>query len=491
MMKAMAGLVLACVAGFMVISVRGQLSQPSAIGNCEQFRDQRGQFQITENDESMYCFHRGLYESVIVEFSLAEAPEMYTQSLLKNALSRCITGRQRKPKTNQSTTKAKPAAAKAGTPAKPQKVCKSRKCRRARYRKRVKRTAVETQPIRVRVKRQSRSRGKCDWIRKEVRTLSRPEWEKFTRRMNILKRQISIPGSGSFIPYDIISDMHRGSPNLDGAYGGPGFPGWNRLYLLVIEAALGMPVPYWDSRKDFDMDEPTQSVLWTDLFYGPGVGIVDSGPFAGWITSDKTSLRRDIGTGGSLMSQCMVEQLLKSKNHGPFVEPTLRSISLEKYQSGVHRWVGEQLSLRRTASQDPIFFLHRSFVDYIWRMFRDTLRSKYIKPSLDYPEKGSSAHDPTMWMLPFGNLPNTVGYSDFIERLTEFGDSPACPKCGNSEFLICDTVLNRCKSKAKVIMDKAVAAETREYRRQALAPKLRGKKFKPVESDPRTQGNPF
>ncbi|XP_033748668.1 tyrosinase-like protein 2 [Pecten maximus] len=498
MKQVMSGLVFACIAGFVLTSVNGQLSQSSPIGNCDQYRDSRGQYHITEDDNSMYCFHLHLYQSAL-DFAHPEAPRIYIQELLKNALSRCINPRPRK----VTPAPSQPQPAK---PIIPKKVCRTRKCRRARYSKRVKRAALRPtsnrgRRFRKRTKRVARKgnknrkphgkESKCNWVRKEVRMLSRSEWIRFAKRLNILKRPIVIPGEGSFIPYDLISNVHSHGPNLDAAYGGPNFLGWNRIYLLILETALGIPVPYWDNRMDYDMDEPTHSILWTDEFFGPGFGIVDSGPFKGWTTADNLSLRRDIGRKGSLISACMVEKILRYKSHDPIVEPTTRSISLEEYQNGPHRWVGEQMSILQSASQDPIFFLHRSFVDYIWYQFRNKLRSAGdVNPSLDYPDKGPPSHRRGETMIPFGNLRNIIGYGDFIERLTQYEDSPTCSACSSSEYLECDTQINRCKSKAKTV-DMAAGQMGFQQPRQRMTPALRGKKFRSAETDPRTRGNLF
>ncbi|XP_033748673.1 tyrosinase-like protein 2 [Pecten maximus] len=464
-------LVFVSIAGCLltIIAVKGQYSRH--IPNCQRYRDRRGRFEITGNDDSVYCLQQHMYQSALTS-SPVNASMVYVHALLRNALSRCG---------NYGSQNGSP---------KPSKRCKKRKClRRKLYRTRNERRGKKSKSN---IKRKNGSRNMvCSWERKEVRMLSRSEWRRFTNRLNILKRPIRLPGGNSFIPYDVISDIHRSEPNLEAAHGGPSFLGWHRVYLLLMEAALGVPIPYWDSRLDYDMSEPTDSVLWTDKFFGPGFGIVDSGPFAGWITADNISLVRNIGSSGSLISDSMVKGILGYRNHDPIVEPTLGTISIERIHGGPHVWVDGQLSSLQTAPQEPVFFLHHSFVDYMWYLFRKQMRNAgNINPSSDYPNKGPSLHNRNANMIPFGDLRNIQGYSDFIESLTRYKESPTCPSCGRSKYLECDRSINRCKSKARsTVIVTSEAAVAPDRRRLAMGPVYLGTKFLSPHTDRRTRGD--
>ncbi|OWF48968.1 tyrosinase-like protein 2 [Mizuhopecten yessoensis] len=467
------GLVFFCITGSLlltIVTVNGeQYSNPRPTRNCQQYRSRRGEYEITGNDDSVYCYHQHLYQSALGS-SPNNASIVYVQTLLEKALSRCDG-----------------SGSKYGHPRQVKKKCRKGRCRRKnKNKKRGKKVARK--PTSYNKIKYGRITPNCAWERKEVRTMSRSEWNRFTRRLNILKRPIRNPGGGSFIPYDVISDIHRSDSNLDAAHGGPSFLGWHRVYLLILESAIGVPVPYWDSRLDYDMAEPTDSMLWTDEFFGPGFGIVDSGPFAGWITADNVSLVRNIGSGGSLMSASMVEEILRYRNHDPIVEPTRRSISLERIHGGPHVWVDGQLSSLQTAPQEPVFFLHHSFVDYIWYLFRVNMRkNENINPSTDYPNKGPRSHGRNENMIPFGDLRNIQGYSDFLESLTRYRPSPTCPSCGRSKYLECDRGINRCKSKPKrkVVTPSGASGQ----RRRRLGTVLLGTKFISPQTDPRTSGN--
>ncbi|XP_069134205.1 tyrosinase-like protein 2 [Argopecten irradians] len=468
-LQSLTGLVLASIVGCLfltITTVKGQYSRPRHIRNCQQFRDRRGRFELTGNDDSVYCLQQNLYQSALSS-SPFNVSIVYVEALLQRALFRCS------------------------------------------Y-------------FNFVFRRNARER--CNWERKEVRMLSRSEWHRFTNRLNILKRPVRLPGGISFIPYDIISDIHRSDVNIDAAHGGPSFLGWHRVYLLLLEAAIGMPVPYWDSRLDYDMTEPTDSVLWSDEFFGPGFGVVDSGPFAGWITADNISLVRNIGSRGSLISDAMFNDILRYTRHDPVVDPTQgRSISIERIHAGPHVWVDGQLSSLQTASQDPVFFLHHGFVDYIWYVFRNQMRDDgNINPASDYPNKGPTSHRPLGNMIPFGSLRNIHGYSDFLESLTRYQTSPTCPSCGRSRYLECDQTINRCKSKTRRQFQNSISladvssgrrqpenivsladvssgrrqpenitslADVLSGRRRAMGPIYLGRKFKSSFTDRRTRGD--
>ena len=63
---------------------------------------------------------------------------------------------------------------------------------------------------------------------------------------------------------------------------------------------------------------------------------------------------------------------------------------------------------------DPIFWMHHSFVDCTWEEFRRT--SQKTNPETDYPtnENGDyeEAHEPQRTMIPFGPLKNIEGLSE-------------------------------------------------------------------------------
>ncbi|XP_060075281.1 tyrosinase-like protein 1 [Ylistrum balloti] len=281
-------------------------------------------------------------------------------------------------------------------------------------------------------------------VRQEIRTLSRPQWDLFTNRINMLK---NLPVGNGMNRYDSIADIHR--LVIASAHNGPNFLGWHRIYLLLLQIALGgVPIPYWDSRLDFRMDEPTDSVLWTSEFFGNGFGVVTEGPFGNWQTPGGSALIRNIGNDGTLINDDGFNAVLTRNFHREIVEPSNNPMfSLEGHHNGPHVWVDGQLSAPATAAQDPIFFLHHSFIDYFWSLFRRRQRSLGINSASDYPPTNNPLQQPFARMIPF-NLRNINGYNDYFARLTFYAPSPTCPACGGSSYLEC--VGGACRSRVGV-----------------------------------------
>ncbi|XP_069114732.1 tyrosinase-like protein 1 [Argopecten irradians] len=296
-----------------------------------------------------------------------------------------------------------------------------------------------------RSKRQFRRR-----VRQEIRVMSRPMWNTFVSRINMLKNQFVGPNISR---YDAFADIHR--LVINSAHGGPNFLGWHAVYLILFEQAIGVPVPYWDSRLDFYMDQPTESVLWTSEFFGEGFGAVTNGPFANWYTPDNVPLTRNIGNAGTLISDANVQAVLTRTRHREIVEPNPNpQWSLEIHHNGPHVWVDGQLSALATAAQDPVFFMHHSFVNYFWVLFRRRQRTLGINPATDYPPTNIPLQQAFDRMIPF-NLQNFNGYSNQIEGLSTYQPSPTCPTCGGSSYLEC--VNTRCRSRVGLVPSAAAA----------------------------------
>lgn len=191
------------------------------------------------------------------------------------------------------------------------------------------------------------------------------------------------------------------------------------------------------------MPDPTQSVIWSEHFMGNGDGIVTTGPFADWDTA-VGPLIRNLGHFGELFSKSNIANIMSRKFTVEITEPLgLPEHNLEVQHGEVHNFVDGQLGELSTAAHDPVFYLHHTFVDYLWEQFRLRQRMQGVNPDLDYPTIVNhtlhSAHAP----LGFGNLRNIDSYSDLlINGMYEYMPSPTCshenPDCG-SPFLRCET----------------------------------------------------
>ncbi|CAC5400394.1 unnamed protein product [Mytilus coruscus] len=290
-------------------------------------------------------------------------------------------------------------------------------------------------------------------IRTEYRMLNDLERDQYHRAVNTLK-QLPI---GNVSRYDFIANIHRGDA-IPVAHFSPNFLGWNRVYLLIYENALRqidptVTVPYFASDLDDPLDDPTHSVIWSDIFMGNGDGVVKTGPYGNWKTPSGP-LVRNIGSMGQLLSSSRIGRILSKNRTEEISEPTAQyDTNLERQQYLVNRWIGGgggQMSDLNSAAHDPAYFNHLAYVDYIWEQFRMLQRQKGINPAKDYPVgRGIPS---TTEPIGFGTLQNIDGYSSyFTESVYTYEYLPECSidhtDCG-SVYLRCDTSVHvpRCVS---------------------------------------------
>ena len=215
----------------------------------------------------------------------------------------------------------------------------------------------------------------------------------------------------------------------------------HRFENALREKVPDVSIPYWDSSLDEPMANPTQSVLWSEHFFGNGDGVVTNGPFADWNTA-VGPLIRNLAHFGELFSKSNIAKIMSRSYTVEITEPLgLPEHNLEVQHGEIHSWVDGQLGELSTAAHDPVFYLHHCFVDYLWEQFRQKQRRRGINPDMDYPAIVNhtlhSSHAP----LGFGNLRNIDSYSEYlISGMYEYMPSASCsfanPSCG-SPFLRC------------------------------------------------------
>uniref|UniRef100_A0A1I8EDM7 Tyrosinase_Cu-bd domain-containing protein n=1 Tax=Wuchereria bancrofti TaxID=6293 RepID=A0A1I8EDM7_WUCBA len=185
------------------------------------------------------------------------------------------------------------------------------------------------------------------------------------------------------------------------------------IALRLIDPSIALP--YWDSSLDQHLSDPRDSVMWTDMLMGESNlnGEVINGPFAGFIT-------------------------LEACPYPP------NFAALEYYHASVHIWIGGDMKPPSTSANDPVFFLHHSFVDYIFENWRQMHQNR-IQREQDYPEEIITCTTPRHFananMRPF-NLVNKHGLSNsYTDYLYTYAPRPNCsaskPTC-QSQFLFCD-----------------------------------------------------
>lgn len=221
-------------------------------------------------------------------------------------------------------------------------------------------------------------------------------------------------------------------------------------------------IPFWASVLDNDMTDPMQSVVFSDGFFGPGVGEPTTGPFRGWRqVSPDTIFQRNVGSGGTLYTHTGIQNILQRTRNRQILLPTADpEANFELQHGGPHSYVGGTMNNLQRAAYDPIFFSHHAFVDQIWERFRYGSRNAGVDTETDYPFDANDPrfrpqHNPDNIT---GFFPNNevnidfiqrTGYSDAFYQLVLYEEVPSCPSCNGSPYLVCNNNLlpPRCVSR--------------------------------------------
>uniref|UniRef100_A0A915Q5D0 receptor protein-tyrosine kinase n=1 Tax=Setaria digitata TaxID=48799 RepID=A0A915Q5D0_9BILA len=239
-------------------------------------------------------------------------------------------------------------------------------------------------------------------IRKEYRMLTDQERKRFHNALIQLKR------SGEF---DKLALIH------------------GRAAIALRQIDPSVSLPYWDSVLDNGLPNPEDSVLWTNEFLGTtdASGAVTGGDFANFMTFQGCQYRANYN-------------------------------ALEYTHGNVHIFVGGDMYDPYTSGNDPAFYLHHSFVDYIWEMYRQQKQTRYQRENDYSPDNqacSSALHFGSALMRPFTPLRNIDGLSNtYTDNLYEYAPRPTCqsgPTCG-SKYLFCDRSHGqpRCVSQVRV-----------------------------------------
>lgn len=216
----------------------------------------------------------------------------------------------------------------------------------------------------------------CEGVRsrKELRALSDTE---ITDWQNAILELINERNTVALGFWDYMVGIHK---NFSAeAHGGSYFLPWHRLFLLRLENEIrnrGRPdfaLPYWD--WSVDANDAALSTIWGQAFVGGAKSAppfksgkpIPDGPFKG-ITAIYNKPHRVLrnfssGISGSLLQLLSPDELSVIINADTF---ETFSISTEVSHGIVHVAIGGDMRSVKTSPNDPIFYLHHAFVDFIY-----------------------------------------------------------------------------------------------------------------------------
>uniref|UniRef100_A0A915HZG7 Tyrosinase copper-binding domain-containing protein n=1 Tax=Romanomermis culicivorax TaxID=13658 RepID=A0A915HZG7_ROMCU len=217
---------------------------------------------------------------------------------------------------------------------------------------------------------------------------------------------------------------------------------------------------YWDSTLDHDLPNPADSVLWTPQLLGNGQGYVTTGPFANWPTPsvipevNRNRLYRTVGTAAG------ADALYNRQDIERFMQiPTFEKLAVycqdptfEILHGGGHDFVGGHMTYLATSPNDPVFFLHHTFIDYVWEMWRQKHQNLHQRET-EYPPDGPRScgvlYQSDSQMKPF-DMKNKDGLGNNYHSLYTYAPSPTC---GNGlcsgDYLFCNTNTGFCSAKVR------------------------------------------
>ncbi|KAH9507512.1 putative tyrosinase-like protein tyr-3 [Bulinus truncatus] len=284
-------------------------------------------------------------------------------------------------------------------------------------------------------------------VRKEYRMLTLDERRRYHNAVNALRRNTQTVFKPNLYTY--FANLHGRDVSAI-AHGGAGFLGWHRVYIRLYEALLktvdpSVCLPYWDSTLDRRLTDPFLSSIWSPDFLGTPRGAVVDGPFANWRLANGGQLIRNVGTDADLLSTDTVNTILSRNSYDEIVSAGML-YNIEYHHGIIHNYVAGAMATPDTAANDPVFFMHHAFIDYIFERFRQKLRSRGVNPAIYPREISTPLHAPNSPMR-LGKYTQADGYSENTARGITYEPVPTCSSrnttCGR-RFLVCQTSTGMC-----------------------------------------------
>lgn len=288
------------------------------------------------------------------------------------------------------------------------------------------------------------------YVRKNFAKLSDKDRAKYVSGVKKLK------ASGVYDQYvrdHLTATLIRQGDRSDQAHDGPAFLPWHRKFLLDFERDLQKAVgddrfglPYWDWTVDATLPQPKEAVVWSPkVGLGPdGVGPsseVEAGPFvaAEWPiilyppVPPKVDPPVPFPPYTAVLQRCL-QRAVQAQNL-PTIDDLLAAMKESVYDTApwdvtsrsgfrnmlegyiperpdgqrnlhnrIHFWVGGSM-FPMTSPNDPVFWLHHSFIDRVWAYWQNWHPTSTYLPLSGGPP-GHNLND-GMWPWELGQSPTT------------------------------------------------------------------------------------
>jgi len=249
-------------------------------------------------------------------------------------------------------------------------------------------------------------------IRRNHRDLSPAQKTTLVNAVLALKNDVdSVLHPGVQKRYDDFVEVHKNAMISGPAmimpmpHGGPLFYPWHRILLRQFELALqaaandtSITLPYWDWDFSGVSNPFTVDFLGGDGDLAQG-GRVATGPFAYasgqfpirlWDSgSGDPGLRREFGEDATswlpTASDISAGKAKTPYSPGP---SSFERVSEDVLHNPVHRWIGGNMA-DATSPNDPVFFLHHTFLDKLWEDWKPQHRT--VPPYS--PTQGAPGYD--------------------------------------------------------------------------------------------------
>ena len=142
---------------------------------------------------------------------------------------------------------------------------------------------------------------------------------------------------------------------------------WHRLYMVQMEEELGMALPYWDWSQTVDLPS-----LWSTV-----VAPIKEGTTSACDPPQIANISVDAQWDAELL-RSEIQTALHTTRYSDFWR------ALNTPHNRIHLMFGCDMSLVATSAYVPLFFLHHSFVDFVWAFWQELQRLRGLSVEADW-----------------------------------------------------------------------------------------------------------